>query len=179
MKIKPFSLIDDDDSSSLTHFSSKNKKLNKDEEDNDLNNNNFVYDENNIKNKDTAKKENDLKNKEINNQQKIINDFRDKLSKEKLFQINIKSKILSQNNNTNNSNNIIPTKEIKEQKDMNYAIKNEENKATKLSKTLLNEKKEKKNSYHGKLYFFIAISMLLYQYLSYIFLIELPIIESK
>ena len=62
---------------------------------------------------------------------------------------------------------------------MNYAIKNEENKANKLSKTLLNEKKGKKNSYHGKLYFFIAILMLLYQYLSYIFLIELPIIESK
>ena len=178
MKIKPFSLIDDDEDNSFqTHFSSKNKKLNKEEENNDINNiNNSVYTENNIKNKDTAQKGNDLKNKQLNSQQKIINDFRDKISKEKLFQINIKSKILSQNNNINNN---IPTKEIKEQKDMNYAIKNEENKATKLSKTLLNEKKEKKNSYHGKLYFFIAISMLLYQYLSYIFLIELPIIESK
>jgi hypothetical protein len=58
-------------------------------------------------------------------------------------------------------------------------IKNEEKKEEKLSKTLLNEKKDKKKSYNGKIYFYIAISMLLYQYLSYIFLIEVPIIQSK
>ena len=178
MKIRPFSLIDDDESLSQTHFSSKNKKFNKEEEDNDIiNNKKTIYGENNIKNNDTAKKENDLKNKEVNNQQKIINDFRNKINKEKLFQINIKSQALSQNNNSNDIP--IPTKEMKEKKDVNYTIKAEENKENKLSKTLLNEKKEKRNSYHGKLYFFIALSMLIYQYLSYIFLIELPLIESK
>ncbi len=181
MKIKPFSLIDDDENSSQTHFSSKNIKYNKDKEDKEdndiINNKKLVFPGNNIKNLDTAKKENDLKNSNVNSQQKVVNDFRDKINKEKLFQINIKTKMLSQKNNINDNSN--PSKDNKEEKDTNYIIKKEENKENKLSKTLLNEKKEKRNSYHGKIYFFIAISMLLYQYLSYIFLIEKPIIESK
>ena len=48
----------------------------------------------------------------------------------------------------------------------------------KLAKNLL-EKRDKRFSYHGKIYFCLAISMLIYQYLSYIYLIEFPIIQSK
>ena len=184
MNIKPFSLIDDDESSSQTHFSSKNKKNSKDEEDNNyINNKKSILSGNNIKNLDTAKKGEDLKNKEINNQQKAVNNFREKINKEmnkgKLFQINFKNKIFSQNNN--NKNDIsLPTKEEKEKQDITDMIKKEEKiDINKLSKTLLNDKKQKRNSYHGKIYFYIAVSMLLYQYLSYINLIEIPIIQSK
>ena len=185
MNIKPFSLIDDDESSSQTHFSSKNKKISKEEESNDnINNKKFIFPENNIKNVDTAKKENNLKKTEINNQQKIVFNFREKINKEmnkgKLFQIDLKNKILTQKNNNNNKNNIsIPTKEENEKQNITDMIKKEEKADNKLAKTLLNDKNSKRNSYHGKIYFYIAISMLLYQYLSYIYLIEIPIIQSK
>ena len=180
MNVKPFSLIDDDeDNSSQTHFSSKMKKTNKEEDIYDIKNkktiNSGIPINNNI---NTEKKENEMKDIGNNNQQKIINDFRDKIKKEKLFQMNIKNKILSQFNNTNN-NTIKEIQSIEQQQDINNMIKNEEKKEEKLSKTLLNDKKEKKKSYNGKIYFYIAISMLLYQYLSYIFLIEVPIIQSK
>ena len=185
MNIKPFSLIDDDENSSQTHFSSKDKKNSKDEEEdnNNINNKKSNFPGKNILNLDTAKKENDLKNMEINNQQKVINNFRAKINKEmnrgKLFQIDLKNKILSQNNNNNNKKDIsIPTKEEKDKQDITDMIKNEE-KTDKLSKNLLNDKKQKRNSYHGKIYFYIAVSMLLYQYLSYVYLIEIPIIQSK
>ena len=166
MKTHPFSLIDEDEeNTSQTHYSPKNKQSNKEEED-----------DKNINNIETAKKEKEMKNLGINNQQ-IINNFKDKMNKEKLFHINLKNKILSQFNNTNN----ILTKEKQNigQQDIGIIIKKEEKKDEKLSKTLLNEKKEKKKSYHGKIYFFIAITMLIYQYLSYIILIEIPIIISK
>ena len=186
MNIKPFSLIDDDENSSQTHFSSKDKKNSKDEEDNNsINNKKPNFSGKNILNVDTAKKENDLKNMEINNQQKVINNFRAKINKEmnrgKLFQIDLKNKIISQNNNKNNNNKndiSIPTKEEKNKQDIADMIKNEE-KTDKLSKNLLNDKKQKRNSYHGKIYFYIAVSMLLYQYLSYVYLIEIPIIQCK
>ena len=186
MNIKPFSLIDDDENSSQTHFSSKDKKNSKDEEDNNsINNKKPNFSGKNILNVDTAKKENDLKNMEINNQQKVINNFRAKINKEmnrgKLFQIDLKNKIISQNNNKNNNNKndiSIPTKEEKDKQDIADMIKNEE-KTDKLSKNLLNDKKQKRNSYHGKIYFYIAVSMLLYQYLSYVYLIEIPIIQCK
>ena len=185
MNIKPFTLIDDDENSSQTHFSSKDKKNSKDEEDNNsINNKKPNFSGKNILNVDTAKKENDLKNMEINNQQKVINNFRAKINKEmnrgKLFQIDLKNKILSQNNNNNNKKDIsIPTKEEKDKQDITDMIKNEEKPDNKLSKNLLNDKKQKRNSYHGKIYFYIAVSMLLYQYLSYVYLIEIPIIQSK
>lgn len=184
MNIKPFSLIDDDENSSQTHFSSKDKKNSKDEEEdnNNINNKKSNFPGKNILNLDTAKKENDLKNMEINNQQKVINNFRAKINKEmnrgKLFQIDLKNKIISQNNKNNKNDISIPTKEEKDKQDIADMIKNEE-KTDKLSKNLLNDKKQKRNSYHGKIYFYIAVSMLLYQYLSYVYLIEIPIIQSK
>ena len=180
MKIKPFSLIDDDEeNSSQTRFTSKNRKSNKDEGDNNdiiIKNKKNINSGKPINNLDTAKKETEMNNF-VNNNQQIINDFRDKINKEKLFQINVKNKIISQINNTNN----ILTKEKQTigQQDTNYIIKNVEKKEDKLSNILLNEKKEKKKSYNGTIYFYIAITMLLYQYLSYIFLVEIPIIQSK
>ena len=48
----------------------------------------------------------------------------------------------------------------------------------KLANNLI-EKRDKRFSYHGKIYFFCAVSMLLYQFFSYIYLIEFPIIERK
>jgi len=178
MKIKPLSLIDDDNNSSKTHSSSKFKKSNKDEDDIDtINNKKSIISGKSIKNVETEKKGNELKNLGVNNQQKIVNDFRCKVNKEKLFQLNLKKNII-QNNNIINEN---PSddKETKEQQDINYIIKNEDKKENKLSKNLLNDKKDKRKSYHGKIYFFIAILMLVYQYCSYILLIELPIIQSK
>ena len=177
MNPKPFSLIDDDDYSSQTHFSSKMKKSNKDEEDNYfIINKNSIISVNKIKN-ETAQKENNLKNLDVNNQQNAVNNLREKINKGNLFNINIKNKILSLNNNKSEIDST--PKDTKDPQDLSYIVKKEENKDNKLSKNLLNDKKEKKNSYHGKIYFYIAISMLLYQYLSYVFLIELPIIQSK
>jgi hypothetical protein len=93
----------------------------------------------------------------------------------------IKNRTIGQNQNYSRNENNMPSisKEIREQQDINNMIKNEDVKENKLSKNLLNEKKDKKNSYYGKLYFIIAITMLLYQYSSYIFFIELPIIRGK
>ena len=176
MNPKPFSLIDDDDNSSQTHFSSKMKKSNKDEEHNDfINNKKSIFSGNYIKNNETAQNENDLKKLDANNQPKAVVDLREKINKGNLF--NLRNKIISLNSNKNEIDST--PKEINEPKDLSYIVKKDEKKEYKLSKTLLNEKKEKKNSYHGKIYFYIAITMLLYQYLSYIFLIELPIIQRK
>jgi hypothetical protein len=136
----------------------------------------------------TAKKETQIKDLGINNQQKIVNDFREKAAKEKLFEnlnnlnnLIVKNRTIGQNQNYSRNENNMPSisKEIREQQDINNMIKNEDVKENKLSKNLLNEKKDKKNSYYGKLYFIIAITMLLYQYSSYIFFIELPIIQGK
>ena len=174
MKLKAFSLIDDDEeNSSQTHFTSKYRKSNKNEvKNNDIKNKKIIKTINNI---ETAKKENEMKN--FGNNKQISSDFKDKINKENLFQINIKNKIISQVNNTNNI--LEKDKQTIGQQDTGYIIKNEEKKEDKLSKILLNEKKEKKKSYNGKIYFYIAISMLLYQYLSYIFLVEIPIIQGK
>jgi hypothetical protein len=91
-----------------------------------------------------------------------------------------KNRTIGQNQNYRNEYNMPSiAKEIREQQNINNMIKNEDVKENKLSKNLLNEKKDKKNSYYGKLYFIIAITMLLYQYSSYIFFIELPIIRGK
>lgn len=189
MKTKPFSLIDDDEednnNSSQTHFSSKMKKVNEGEIIEINNNNNKNISEKSIQNVNTAKKDNQTKNLEIQNQQKILSNFRDIANKEKKIIENknnpsnlfIKKKITTQKNSISDVSTL--AKEIIEQKDNNYNIKNEDIKENKLNKNLLNDKKEKKSSYHGRIYFFIAIIMLLYQYFSYMFFIELPNIQSK
>ena len=189
MKTKPFSLIDDDEednnNSSQTHFSSKMKKVNEGEIIEINNNNKKNISEKSIQNVNTAKKDNQTKNLEIQNQQKILSNFRDIANKEKkiienknnISNLFIKKKITTQKNSISDVSTL--AKEIIEQKDNNYNIKNEDIKENKLNKNLLNDKKEKKSSYHGRIYFFIAIIMLLYQYFSYMFFIELPNIQSK
>ena len=71
-------------------------------------------------------------------------------------------------------------KEYIQENKINEKINPESNNSQndKLAKNLI-EKRDKKFSYHGKIYFSLAIAMLIYQYLSYIYLIELPIIERK
>lgn len=192
MNIKPFSLIEDDENenenSIQTHFSSRMKKATGSGGDNFNNSKKSLNSGNTSQNVNTAKKENQMKDLGINNQQKIVNDFREKAAREKLFEnlnnlnnLIIKNRTIGQNQNfPRNENNMSSlAREIKEQQNINNMIKNEEVKENKLSKNLLNEKKDKKNSYYGKLYFVIAITMLLYQYSSYIFFIELPIIQGK
>ena len=191
MNIKPFSLIEDDENdnenSIQTHFYSRMKKATSSGVDNINNSKKSLNSGNTSQNVNTAKKETQVKDSGINNQQKIVNDFREKATKEKLFEnlnnlnnIMTKNKTIGQNQNYRNEYNMPSiAKEIREQQNINNMIKNEDVKENKLSKNLLNEKKDKKNSYYGKLYFVIAISMLLYQYSSYIFFIELPIIRGK
>jgi hypothetical protein len=191
MNIKPFSLIEDDENdnenSIQTHFSSRMKKATSSGVDNINNSKKSLNSGNTSQNVNTAKKETQVKDSGINNQQKIVNDFREKATKEKLFEnlnnlnnIMTKNRTIGQNQNYRNEYNMPSiAKEIREQQNINNMIKNEDVKENKLSKNLLNEKKDKKNSYFGKLYFVIAISMLLYQYSSYIFFIELPIIRGK
>ena len=191
MNIKPFSLIEDDENdnenSIQTHFSSRMKKATSSGVDNINNSKKSLNSGNTSQNVNTAKKETQVKDSGINNQQKIVNDFREKATKEKLFEnlnnlnnIMTKNRTIGQNQNYRNEYNMPSiAKEIREQQNINNTIKNEDVKENKLSKNLLNEKKDKKNSYYGKLYFVIAISMLLYQYSSYIFFIELPIIRGK
>ena len=192
MKIKPFSLIEDEENdnenSIQTHFSSRMKKAASSGGDNINNSKKSLNSGNTSQNVNTAKKETQMKDLGINNQQKIVNDFREKATKEKLFEnlnslnnLMMKNRTIGQNQNYSINENNMPsiTKEIRDQQDINNINKNEDVKENKLSKNLLNEKKDKKNSYYGKLYFVIAITMLLYQYFSYIFLIELPIIRGK
>ena len=161
MNSKPVSLIDDDDESAQTYVSYKIQK-------------NFTNKENNLTNNHTKST---ISNKKFNGfpfgsqkEEKSGKDLKNK------FHINVKDKMVLQNNNGDISSTI---KEEKNRYDINNVINNEDKKGNKLSKNLINDKKEKRVSYHGKIYFFIAISMLLYQYFSYIILIELPIIQSK
>ena len=94
---------------------------------------------------------NTLKQKNIK-EKKIIFDFRNKFKNE----------------------NLIDDDKEESKKDMKDINNNTEPQTNKLL-----EKKEKKFSYHGKIYFFSACMMLLYQYLSYIYLIEIPIIFTN
>lgn len=178
MNVKPLSLIDEDEDNSFqTHFSSKAKKSNKEEDSADINNKRFIISKN-INNFNNSKKKNERIIFGINSQPKFLNNFSHKMKKENLFQMNINNINISKFNNTND----ITAKEKisnEQQQDINISSKKEEQKEDKLSKNLLNVKKDKKKLCNGKIYFFIAILMLLYQYLSYIFLIEIPIIQSK
>ena len=111
--------------------------------------------------------------------QKIVFDFKSKFIKEnsssdnKTTDINTKPGLIDDINDE-------PKKEsIKEEKlNENKIQESTSVPKDKLAKNLL-EKRDKKFSYHGKIYFCLAISMLIYQYLSYIYLIEIPIIQRK
>ena len=177
MKAYPLSLIDDnEDNSSQTYISSSKAKKSLKEDDvsteNTLKNNKkYIFQEN-------PKILND-KTKKANHQQKIVFDFKNKLTKDnssppkKTSDTNSKPELIDESNEDTKKENI-------QEEKINEKINQESNNIPKdkLSKNLI-EKRDKKFSYHGKIYFSLAISMLIYQYLSYIYLIEFPIIESK
>ena len=186
MNAHPLSLIDDnEDNSSQTHISlPKYKKSIKEDDtstENTLNNQKkYIFRENREKSESNQQ----IFQKPKNNQ-KFIFDFKNKFSRDNstfskktsdvdnkpglIDDSNENTKKQSINNIKNNINNI--------NKEDNINVPNNIKK-DKLTKNLI-EKRDKKFSYHGKIYFFCAISMLLYQYFSYIYLIELPIIQSK
>ena len=110
-------------------------------------------------NEEDTSTNNTFNNKQKNNfkendKQKILFDFKNKFIKE-------------------NSNNL-----REQDKKENNIIPKEEEKKDNSSKNLM-EKRDKKFSYHGKIYFYCAWIMLIYQYFSYIYLIEFPIILNS
>ena len=110
-------------------------------------------------NEEDTSTNNTFNNKQKNNfkendKQKILFDFKNKFIKE-------------------NSNNL-----REQDKKENNIIPKEKEKKDNSSKNLM-EKKDKKFSYHGKIYFYCAWIMLIYQYFSYIYLIEFPIILNN
>ena len=176
MKAHPLSLIDDnEDNSSQTYISSSKAKKSLKEDDvsteNTLTKNNkYIFQE----------KQMNLNNKARNpRHKKIVFDFKSKFIKEnsssdnKTTDINTKPGLIDDTNDE-------PKKEcIKEEKINENKIQESTGvPKDKLAKNLL-EKRDKKFSYHGKIYFCLAISMLIYQYISYIYLIEIPIIQRK
>jgi hypothetical protein len=178
MKAHPLSLIDDnEDNSSQTYISTTKAKKSLKEDD--------VSTENTLKiNKKYIFQEKPInlnnKTNKSNRQQKIVFDFKSKLIKDDISP----SKKTSDNSIIKPGLIEEPNDETKKE-DMpknktNEKINQDSNNAQKdkLSKNLI-EKRDKKFSYHGKIYFALAISMLIYQYFSYIYLIELPIIERK
>ena len=176
MKSYPLSLIDDnEDNSSQTHISSYKPKKSIKEDDisteNTLNNN-----KRNIF-KDKPFNEKVFK---INHPQKMVFDFKNKFPKENSSISKNTSDIKINANLIDDSNEETKKTKSMEEKIPENKINDQQQNVPKdkLAKNLL-EKRDKKFSYHGKIYFFLAISMLTYQYLSYIYLIELPIIQRK
>jgi len=177
MKSYPLSLIDDnEENSSQTHVSSHKQKKSLKEDDisteNTLNNNK----RNNFQDKPFNEKI-----FKINRPQKMVFDFKNKFPNDNsrisknTSDINIKQNLIDDSNEdtkkTKSMEEKIPENKINEQQQQNIP-------KDKLAKNLI-EKRDKRFSYHGKIYFFLAISMLTYQYLSYIYLIEFPIIQRK
>ena len=178
MKAHPLSLIDDnEDNSSQTYISTTKAKRSLKEDD--------VSTENTLKiNKKYIFQEKPIilnnKTNKNNRQQRIVFDFKNKLIKDDASPSKItsdttitKQGLIDESNEETKKENIQENK-IKEK--INPESNNAQN--DKLAKNLI-EKRDKKFSYHGKIYFSLAISMLIYQYLSYIYLIELPIIQRK
>ena len=175
MKPYPLSLIDDnEDNSSQTHISSYKQKKSIKEDDisteNTLNNNkkNIFHD-----------KPFNEKIIKINRPQKIVFDFKNKFSRDNstisknTSDINIKPNLIDDSNEETNKTKPMEEKIIENNNKEQINLPKD-----KLAKNLL-EKRDKRFSYHGKIYFFCAISMLVYQYISYIYLIEFPIIQRK
>ena len=110
-------------------------------------------------NEDDTSTDNTFNNKKKNN-------FKEKDKQNNLF--DFKNKFIKENSNNS----------IEQEKKERDIIFKEQDKKDKLSKNLM-EKRDKKFSYHGKIYFYCAWIMLIYQYFSYIYLIEFPIILNN
>jgi len=178
MKAHPLSLIDDnEDNSSQTYISTTKAKRSLKEDD--------VSTENTLKiNKKYIFQEKPIilnnKTNKTNRQQRIVFDFKNKLIKDDASPSKITSDTTITKQGLIDESNEETKKENIQENKINEKINPESNNAQndKLAKNLI-EKRDKKFSYHGKIYFSLAISMLIYQYLSYIYLIELPIIQRK
>ena len=178
MKAHPLSLIDDnEENSSQTYISTTKAKRSLKEDD--------VSTENTLKiNKKYIFQEKPIilnnKTNKTNRQQRIVFDFKNKFIKDNSSSDNNKTSDMNTKPGLIDDTNDEPKKEkIKDGKINENKIQESTNvPKDKLAKNLL-EKRDKRFSYHGKIYFCLAISMLIYQYLSYIYLIEFPIIQSK
>ena len=177
MNAHPLSLIDDnEDNSSQTYISSVKPKKSLKEDD--------VSTENTLKNNNKyifKEKQMNLNNKARNpKNQRIVFDFKNKFIKDNSSSDNNKTSDMNTKPGLIDDTNDEPKKEkIKDDKINENKIQESTNvPKDKLAKNLL-EKRDKRFSYHGKIYFCLAISMLIYQYLSYIYLIEFPIIQRK
>ena len=177
MNAHPLSLIDDnEDNSSQTYISSVKPKKSLKEDDvsteNTLTKNNkYIFQE----------KQMNLNNKARNpRNQRIVFDFKNKFIKDNSSSDNNKTSDMNTKPGLIDDTNDEPKKEkIKDDKINENKIQESTSvPKDKLAKNLL-EKRDKRFSYHGKIYFCLAISMLIYQYLSYIYLIEFPIIQRK
>ena len=183
MNAHPLSLIDDnEDNSSQTHVSSSKYKKSIKEDDtsteNTLNNQKrYIFRE---------KYENNQKFQKPKVNQKIIFDFKNKFTRDNsIISKNTSDLENKQPGLIDDSNENENTKKENIENNIKNNFNKEDNinvpndlKNEKLAKNLI-EKRDKRFSYHGKIYFFCAISMLLYQYISYIYLIEFPIIQRK
>ena len=105
---------------------------------------------------------------------KIISDIRQKIAKEKLFSDTRNDTNQISKHSTSFYKN--PKSDSLTQKENNDI--NNENNNNILTNNLINDRERRKKSYHGKLYFSFVVIMLLYQYFSYIFLIEYPKIKK-
>ena len=165
MKSYPLSLIDDnEDNSSQTHISSYKQKKSIKEDDisteNTLNNNkkNIFHNKKNIFH-DKPFNEKIIK---INRPQKIVFDFKNKFSRDNstisknTSDINIKPNLIDDSNEETNKTKPMEEKIIENNNKEQINLPKD-----KLAKNLL-EKRDKRFSYHGKIYFFCAISMLVF-----------------
>ena len=181
MKAHPLSLIDDnEDNSSQTYISSSKAKKSLKED--DISTENTLNNMKKINSRDSRDKQKNLiegKNKK-NRQHKFIFDFKNKFAMDNLSPDKKTSDTNTKPGLIDDSNEDTKKEKFNLEKinEKTNPVSDDNIPKEKLSKNLI-EKRDKKFSYHGKIYFMCAISMLIYQYISYIYLIEYPIIKRK
>ena len=178
MKAHPLSLIDDnEDNSSQTYISSSKAKKSLKED--DISTENTLNNMKKINSRDKQKNIIEGNNK-VNRQHKFIFDFKNKFAMDNLSPDKKTSDTNSKPGLIDDSNEDTKKEKFSLEKinEKTNPVSDDNIPKEKLSKNLI-EKRDKKFSYHGKIYFMCAISMLIYQYISYIYLIEYPIIERK
>ena len=179
MKAHPLSLIEDnEDNSSQTYISSAKAKKSLKED--DVSTENTL---NNLKKYNIQEKPINLIDKtyKINHHQRFMFDFKNKFAKENSSNSKKTCDTNTRPGLIDDTNEDTKKETSKEEKINDNHIPQETNSnipKDKLANNLI-EKRDKRFSYHGKIYFFCAVSMLLYQFFSYIYLIEFPIIERK
>ena len=138
-----------------------------------LKNKELIKEQENLMKELKLQKENEAMNLLLNNKarnprnQRIVFDFKNKFIKDNSSSDNNKTSDMNTKPGLIDDTNDEPKKEkIKDDKINENKIQESTNvPKDKLAKNLL-EKRDKRFSYHGKIYFCLAISMLIYQYLS-------------